>query len=95
VALGTKTYGFEGTDTQGTLQEVVIAKKRKKELLVIQMCEQYESLEVRMCEQMCEQYESLEVRIVSNSMYSEPAPKQGHTRASSLSGCICLIHNTD
>lgn len=41
VILGSSTYGEVGSSTQGTLEELVIAKEHEKRLFVFKMCERY------------------------------------------------------
>lgn len=47
MVLGTHTYGAESTSSQGTLEELTIAKALAKPLLVVQMCDRYKHTEVR------------------------------------------------
>ena len=48
IALGNRTYGVERTTSQGTLEELTIAKEYKRTVLVIQMCDQYDEIEAAM-----------------------------------------------
>ena len=48
IVLASETYGSEGTSSQGTWEELIFAKEKKKPLFVIRMCSEFKEEGVEM-----------------------------------------------